>query len=365
MKIGILTFHRALNYGAFLQAYATKSFLSGKGYDVELVDYWPKAHADYVNRRKLTANSTIGKIKQILYYTLCTPLYLKRRRKMELLRRRYLGIDNKPLYCKGELLCHTNYDVVIYGSDQIWWNHAVYSSKIEYDKTYWGYFLPTKTKRIAYAPSMGIIDIREEDKSFIREALTHFSSLSTRETTLRDALLPFTDKEITTVLDPVFLPDKAFWEKQVQARKIQERYLLYYSLIPTTVALNHAKKLAQEKGLKLIEIAAHVRYFRQIPNIIQTADALEFLSLIYHADYVVSTSFHGTAFSVVFEKEFCVVGQGKLSGRVLSLLGQLGIPERYTDNPSKLGKINYEHVREHLTKLQKRSRTYLSEAIEK
>lgn len=364
MKIGILTFHRALNYGAFLQAYATKSFLSGMGYDVEMVDYWPKTHADYVNRRRLTANTWIGKLKQFIFHALNTPLFLKRRHKMNQLRRQYFGVGSTPLYKTGEELSQTNYDVVVYGSDQIWWNHAVYSSKIEYDKTYWGYYLPEKTKRIAYAPSMGIIDIREEDKPFIREALAHFSSLSTRETTLREALLPYTDKEITTVLDPVFLPEKAFWEKLVQARKIQERYLLYYSLIPTKESYQRASKLAEEKGLRFIEIAAHVRQFHKSPNLIQTADAIEFLSLIYHADYVVSTSFHGTAFSIIFEKQFCTIGQGKLSGRVLSLLGQLGIPERYTNDPLQLGEIDYEPIREKLGKLQQFSRNYLLNAIQ-
>ena len=79
MKIGILTFHRALNYGAFLQAYATKSFLGSNGFDAEMVDYWPKEHADYVNRRKLTAPSISGKIKQIIWYTLCSQPVSRRR----------------------------------------------------------------------------------------------------------------------------------------------------------------------------------------------------------------------------------------------------------------------------------------------
>lgn len=363
MKIGILTFHRALNYGAFLQAFATKSFLSCKGYDVEMVDYWPQQHADYVNRRKLTASTIIGKAKQIIWYALCTPLFVKRKDKMAQLRNRYFGIGRTPKYSIGKKLCHSNYEVVIYGSDQIWWNHAVYSKEIAFDKTYWGYYLPDKTKRIAYAPSMGIIDIREQDKTFIREALTNFSHLSTRETTLRDALIPYTDKDIQVVLDPVFLPEKEFWLQQIPKRHIQEPYLLYYSLIPTPESRAHAEKLAKEKGLRLVEIAAHVRDFRTSPYYIQTADAMEFLSLIYYADYMVSTSFHGTAFSIILEKEFCVVGLGKMSGRIVSLLSQLGIDERYTDNPSALGEIDYAIVRKKLSKLQQQSRNYLIEAI--
>lgn len=365
MKIGILTFHRALNYGAFLQAYATKSFLSSKGYDVEMVDYWPKAHADYVNRRKLTAKNLVGKLKQLVKYTFNTPLYLQRKQKMERLRKQYFGLDPKPLYKTGEELSQSNYDVVVYGSDQIWWNHAVYSSKIEYDKTYWGYFLPEKTKRIAYAPSMGIIDIHEEDKDFIRKSLKNFNRLSTRETSLREALLPYTDKEIVTVLDPVFLPEKDFWTQQVLPRHIKEPYLLYYSLIPSKESYSHAVQLAKAKGLKFVEVAAKVRSFRPSPDLIQTADAIEFLSLIYHADYVVSTSFHGTAFSIILEKEFCVVGLGKQSGRVVSLLAQLGLDNRFTDNPYALDTIDYTAVRERLNKLQHTSRNYLLSALTK
>lgn len=363
MKIGILTFQRALNYGAFLQAFATKSFLSSKGYDVEMVDYWPKEHADYVNKRKLTKTSTLGKVKQLTLYTLCEPLFRRRKLKMNLLRRKYLGISGIPKYKKGEDLNQTDYDAIIYGSDQIWWNHTVYSDVIAYDKTYWGYYLPKRTKRIAYAPSMGIIDIREEDQAFIREALTNFSYLSTRETNLRDALLPYTDKPITTVLDPVFLPDKEFWLQHIKKRRIKERYLLYYSLIPTQESRAIATNLAKEKGLKLIEIAPRVRDFRPSSELIQTADALDFISLIHHADYVVSTSFHGTALSIILEKEFCVVGLGKRSGRVESLLTQLGISERYTDHPDNLIKIDYVDVHKRLEKLQNISRGYLIHAI--
>lgn len=363
--IGILTFHRALNYGAFLQAYATKSFLCGEGNDAEMVDYWPKEHADYVNQRKLTASGIVGKIKQIIWYALCTPLYIRRKKKMAKLRHKYFNIGSKPLYCTGEQIKKANYDVVVYGSDQIWWNHAVYSKEIAFDKTYWGYYLADKTKRVAYAPSMGIIDIREQDKEFIKESLCNFDALSTRETTLREALLPYTDKQITTVLDPVFLPTKEFWIQHVKARKIQEPYLLYYSLIPTSESYAHAVRLAKEKGLRFVEIAARVRDFRTSPNLIQTADAMEFLSLIYHADYVVSTSFHGTAFSIILEKQFCVVGLGKMSGRIVSLLTQLGILERYTDDPYALGKLDYVPVLEKLSILQKLSRNYLIESITK
>jgi len=365
MKIGILTFHRALNYGAFLQAYATKSFLSGKGYDVEMVDYWPKEHADYINKHKLTRESTIGKVKQLTFYTLCEPLYRRRKLKMSLLRRKYFGIFGIPKYKKGEELSQTDFDAVIYGSDQIWWNHTVYSDVIAYDKTYWGYYLPEKTKRIAYAPSMGIIDIREEDQDFIRESLKNFDYLSTRETNLRDALLPYTDKPITTVLDPVFLPDKSFWLLQIKKRRIKEPYLLYYSLIATPESRALATKLAKAKGLKLIEITPRIRDFHPSSELIQTADALDFLSLIHHADYVVSTSFHGTALSIILEKDFCVAEMGNRSGRVLSLLRLLGIEERYTDNPSSLGDIDYVSVRERLGNLQKTSRDYLLDAITK
>ena len=365
MKIGILTFHRALNYGAFLQAYATKSFLSSKGYDLEIIDYWPDAHHEYVTRRHVTANSWIGKIRQFVFLVISSTLFGKRKHKMNLLRQQYLDVPTKRTYRKGEELSKTNYDVVIYGSDQIWWNHTVYSKEIAYDDTYWGYYLPSKTKRITYAPSMGIIDIREQDKDFIRKSLKNFSSLSVRETSLREALLPYTDKEIITVLDPVFLPEKDFWTQQVLPRHIKEPYLLYYSLIPSKESYSHAVQLAKAKGLKFVEVAAKVRSFRPSPDLIQTADAIEFLSLIYHADYVVSTSFHGTAFSIILEKEFCVVGLGKQSGRVVSLLAQLGIEDRYTDNPSSLGDINYDSVRERLGKLQKTSREYLLNAITK
>ena len=365
MKIGILTFHRANNYGAFLQAFALKTYLSSLGHEVEIVDYWPEGHADAY---RLLSHSWkerpfIGKIKLLISLILRYNRAKKRSNGMLALVKKYFGLTDIPCYQTPESLTNISYDCVLYGSDQIWWKSTIpnYSG---FDSVYWGEYTSKKIRKITYAPSMGIIDLNREDKDKIRKWLCNFEALSVRETELQQSLQGLTDKRISVVLDPVFLLSSVEWESYCVPIK-RSKYILYYNLLRSEEADNLAEIVAEQMQCDIVEITGSVHPLKFGKRYVQTANAIEFISLIKNAAFVITSSFHGTAFSLIFRKQFYSIGMGKRAGRVESLLEQLGISNRLIRNVNRLPKdrIEYEMLQLRLQHLIKESCEYLAKEV--
>ena len=365
MRIGILTFHRAINYGAFLQAFALKTYLSSLGYEVEVVDYWPVGHADAYRLypRSWKKISFTQKVKFLISLALRYNRAKKRRNGMLGLIKNYLGLGTIPRYETPESLSDISYDCVVYGSDQIWWKSNIpeYSG---FDSVYWGEYIQNAIRKIAYAPSMGIIDLNTEDKDKIRKWLCNFEALSVRETELCQSLKELTDKNIFVVLDPVFLLSETEWENYcIPVRRT--KYVLYYNLLSSKEADKLAEVVAKKMQCDIVEITGSVRPLKFGRRYVQTADAFEFISLVKYADFVITSSFHGTAFSLIFRKQFYSIGMGKRAGRVVSLLEQLGVSERLIKNVDMLPdtKIDYEKLQLRLQTLTQNSRQYLERGV--
>jgi hypothetical protein len=204
----------------------------------------------------------------------------------------------KDFFKKGQELVNLNYDCVIYGSDQIWWRHSPFPTYPGFDPVFWGEYIPSSSKKIAYAASMGQIDIDSHDKDFIKNALVHFNHISVREEGLRQLLQPLTSKNILTAVDPTLLMGIDFWKKYADAFIPKEKYVLLYNLNPSKAAEQLARKKAQQLNCRYIEITGAVNPLKIGKEYKQTVDAFEFITYIRHAEYVVTTSFHGTAFSI-------------------------------------------------------------------
>jgi hypothetical protein len=131
---------------------------------------------------------------------------------MDILRAKYLNLQATPQFKKGEDLADLKYDCVIYGSDQIWWRHSPFPTYPGFDPVFWGEYIPSSSKKIAYAASMGQMDIDSHDKDFIKNALVHFNYISVREEGLRQLLQPLTSKNILTAVDPTLLMGIDFWK---------------------------------------------------------------------------------------------------------------------------------------------------------
>ena len=359
MKIGILTYHRAYNYGAFLQAYALKSFLAGMGHEVNFIDYWP-----YDHEKMYSIWDRITTINSFFRGIVVAQKRYGRYKRFRIAQKHYLGITPKPAFRYPTQLTNLEYDVIIYGSDQIWWKSRIGNKG--FDSVYWGEYINKSIRKVAYAASMGIIDLTEQDTSEIRNYLKNFSHISVRETQLMSVLQPFTSTNIKTVLDPTLLMTSSFWESLcTQVKPIKGKYIFCYNLMIDPKADAFAQEMGKKLKLPVVRIIGKICSYRD-DGINSIIDPISFLALIRNAEYVISSSFHGVALSIQFHKEFYAMGMNNNSGRVSSLLELLGIEKRITDSvPSDFSdRIDYNLVHTRLSALRQESLDFLTTSIQ-
>ncbi len=331
MKIGILTYHRAENYGALLQAYALMTFLRAKGHDVSFVDYWPKYHSDYFRLfpfHNMNHQSFLKRIKNYIKLIVWLIPRFKRKKKLCAFMYKHLQLSHKPLYTK-ETDRTQHYDIVVYGSDQIWRKQNL--GGVGFDKWYFGSDNVWADRKIVYAGSMGTIDTTAEEDKSIKRLMNNFDEITVRE---KDLQLYFQNLGIPSkqVLDPVFLLSKDEWEKLIKNNITQpSKYILFYNLLNTKESEDFAEALSKDKGLPIKEINKAMSLSHFGKRYFSTSSVEDFLQLINDAEYVVSNSFHGVAMSIILQKQFFAVGMSNRSNRVRSLLDSLGISNRYVE----------------------------------
>ena len=342
MKLGILTFHRAFNYGAFLQAYALLTYLKSFGYEVEFIDYWPSGHEN--SYKLLFSDGVFRRIRQCVKFIF---LYRKkhiRDNKAIKLQKEFLHLSDVVKYRYIQSVNDAQYDAIIYGSDQIWWKSTIRGYE-GFDSAYWGEGFEG-VRKICYAPSMGIIDLNREDKDFIQQHFKNFYSISVREQKLSSILNDLGYHNAPVVVDPTFLMSKEWWKSQCKPLKHPKHYILLFNLCKSTDTSLAANKLSIITGLPVLEITGGVVPFKY-RHCIQMADAFQFLTSIKDADYVVTSSFHGTVFSIIFEKQFYCIGFGKRFDRAVELLKKLGLQDRFllNSNIESVSEIDYRNVK--------------------
>lgn len=356
MKIGILTFHCAHNYGAVLQAYALQEIIKELGHEVEIIDYRPDFLLTPYKTFSLK-NIFSGNIKSILKKMvsafLTFPAKVKRRAKFNLFISTNLNSTSKST---GKI--PENYDLYIIGSDQVW-NHRLTKG---FNDVYWGYF-KTKiaAKKITYAASFGDALNSENELLFIQKALNNFDGISLREADYINLLKQFYKKEIYKVLDPTLLLNNNLWESVVIKPNISKKYVLVYQVMRSNETLRIAKGIAEQIDGTVIEIPAMIS-IKNLRNKYITTSPFEFIGWIKNASCVVTTSFHGTAFSIIFNKPFYTVnladGSEKRAG---DLLTSLNLNHRLISKESviKFENIDYTNVGMKLQELQQNSIQYI------
>lgn len=361
MRIGILTFHCACNYGAVLQCYALQRFLVQSGHDAVVVDYRPAAVADgyrWFDIRRFWGRTPARFIQKSMSEI---KVIGNRRRRYKAfgdfikasipLTDHIRGCDEMPALA-GE------FDMLVVGSDQVW-NRRITGGT---DKIYWGDFeRPSSTRMVSYAASME--DGMDSDVvAAVQRFLPGFDAVSVREEGLRlalSALIP--EVKVDVVADPVLLLDKEGWNDLASERIVNEPYLLFYQVRQSALAYFTARQLAERKGLKLICLSAKVELDNS--EEVACASPADFVSLFRYASFVVTTSFHGTAFSVIYGKEFvCIdVSDGKGS-RQKNLLDKLGLGNRIVQDvlhAEELPSINAENLKSKLEEYRNDSIDYL------
>lgn len=320
MKIGILTFHCADNYGAVLQAYGLQKYLSNLGHEVYIINYKPKyLTTPYRPFRYETPKGGIFiKLKYTLRNILITPIRLKRSIAFRKFRKAFLNcIDFDFNNAKNDL------DIFVFGSDQIW-NPQITNG---FDKIFLGDFPAIRGKKaISYAASAGsVANINEiSDRKYIQKQLSNFYAIGVREESLLKVLAR---TPCSLTIDPVLLPGKDVF-LNIANHRINGRYLLLFQLYHDYKVEDIALKIAKEKGLPVVKINSSSESLKD-KGIISNASPELFLSYLKNASYIVTSSFHGVAFSILFERNFTSVCLNPTSGeRVYNLLQHLGLQNR-------------------------------------
>jgi len=314
----IITFHCVPNYGAVMQAYALQTILRNYFEYVEIMNYCPFS---LTSQYKVINNYSI---KSIFYSLWSAKSYLEKKRKFKFFSNNYLCVNDKKYRRQYDV---EEYDTDFYflGSDQIW-NPEILKG---FDPIYFGHF-PKKTGAtvISYAASIGKRHLTNKECETIRELINGIDYISVREEAAKNILSHLTNKEISVVLDPTLLLDKDKWSS-ITKKIYCSDYLLYYSLNGYVETEVMAKKIANYLGLNLIEISGKKKPIVKKPHIaIYNAGPEEFLSYIRNASYVVTDSFHGTVFSIIFERPFITIPHKTRNSRIDTLLGKLGLLDR-------------------------------------
>jgi hypothetical protein len=314
MKIGIITFHCADNYGAVLQAFALYQKLAElfDASDIYIVDYQPKSII------KVYSLLNIKNMRGLISSILQLPFLLQRKYNFNKFRDLYFKLLSlKDIDCLDYLVC---------GSDQIW--NAEITNGL--DPHYFGMIEGFKGKVIAYGASDGGNLTNNID--IFQSFLERFEFVSVREKSMMAPLEKY-GKNITVVLDPVFLPDIIFWQKIAAGQK-HRNYILIYQLTQNDRLLENAYQLASHTGKQLIEITYGFPYKRILKTkhkVLASVSLADFLSLFIHADYIFTNSFHGTAFSIIFNKNFYTYflpGNDKRNNRIEDLLSDSNLRNR-------------------------------------
>lgn len=354
LRVAIITFHRAINYGAVLQTYALSRYLKESGYDVRVLDY--RANA-IENSYKVKLGLDAYSLKRML---LC-PFSEAKKREF------YRFVDEniphtRPLYTQDDLRKEAqNFDFIVTGSDQVW-----NSQWTEGDESYLLNFCKDKQK-VSYAASIGKSSISEEEQQRLKRYLQNYRMISVREKTGKDLLDSFLQKDISVNCDPVALLSKESWMKVATSPK-ERNYILVYMLVKSDSLMNAAVEYGKKTGKQILFINDNIR--KQYPVTYKRyISPEEFVGLFSSADCIFTNSFHGTMFSIIFEKEVHVELQkyeGAPNSRFVDLLENIGMEECVFDGSQidvNYQRCNYALVKEKLKQMQDETRKYFKKCF--
>lgn len=348
MNTAVITYSNAQNYGAQLQAFALTQSITKMGHKCELIDYRP------FDDRWFKPRKTIGDI--------CMSLLLCRQgkvrvRRFQKFRKDFLKLT-KNCSTDNELKnLNEQFNVFISGSDQVW------NCSGRVNEAFFLRFVESCHVRAAYAPSFGAESVPKFEENKVAKFISDFDIVSVRETSGKKLVYNLTGKDVPVVMDPVFLLTKNEWRDLINP--IDENNTIF---IYTTQVNDEIEKLAQEAHRKF---GAQVISTQFISNcgckVKKNIGPLEFLQYIASSRYVISTSFHATAFSIILQKDFCVLPHSHTGARVIDLLELVGLERLIVKNADLFNfptLENWDTIENKLSQLIIESNAYLKKIFE-
>ena len=325
--ISILTVHFGTNHGSALQSYALSSFLNNNWFETKVIDYVPRRYglwASYYSARK--GRYPLWVI--ILYFPAFLFKTYPNRRRFEKFLNAYVPLTER-FTDQCELRQNPpKSDVYIVGSDQVW--NDDYNGKDEL--SYYLNFVKNG-KKIAYAASFGKpYPLPDKDIERIKDYISNFDLVSVRENDGVD-ILKQANINSYHVIDPTFLLTDKEWDSFSENSKLNmpaNKYILVYVMDGVyDNLLNNACIIKEKTNFSVVVISFTKIKDSRIDNCYYKCTPVDFVKLVRNSEFVVTNSFHGTAFSIILKKLFLIVGKEKYNSRMVSLLQKLGLLQRF------------------------------------
>lgn len=360
-RVGILTFHKAMNYGAILQCYALEKCVHSYCHDTKIIDYTP----DFFNHIYINPGHIFS--APTLKYKILTALRwlffkrtLKKKKKYDRLEKfidTQFALTKKITKENLEVL-NEQIDCFIAGSDQIW--DMRFSN---YDETYFLNFVANDKNKIAYAASLKVNNDAKTEQ-LLCKYLPLFNFISVREDSAVDYLRERFGINCCCVLDPTFLLDRNSWTELIKDkyRKQKEKYALIYTVGKGEKLFDYAFEYAKKNRLQIVSL----NFIKNRKGYLDLSDSSieQFLGLIMDAECVFTTSFHGLALSINLHTNFYFeVSSNNNNNRLLSITKKLDLSDRNISDGISEKNIDWETVEDKLNILRKESIDFLKTAI--
>lgn len=370
MRIGLFTLDAQIyNYGGLLQEYALYKTLQGIGCDVEIINYDNGSELNTFSFKRsikfLSTDKIIRKFARKLSVksnysnkdinSESKKLFDKFRNDFLQISCRYSNVDLNRI--------NDAYDAFVCGSDQIW--NPAYNIP-----SFFLAFVQNKNK-VIYAASIGVSSLSTVEKERYTELLSELKHISVREEEAKKILDPLTSEQIQVVLDPTMLLNREDWMQFIgKNAPYQKPYIFCYFLGPDKDKMDAAHRYADRNQLELVVVPQNTYVQAEEGEKLNAVGPIEFLNMIYHADFVLTDSFHASVFSIIYEKNFRVfsrnVGSKNMDGRIHTLLRLIN-KEEFLIKPDKLkttyadNDVSYDYSQ--INRQQNESVKWLREAL--
>ena len=362
--IKVITRHTPSNYGSLLQSIATIKVINNLGNKCHIIDYRRKDERGLsaiisAISKKEKWNSNI--FKKLSYIFLRFPIEYLAQMKFDTMRTEYLNLT-KTYYIKSQL-SELEADIFMTGSDQVW--GPVLTE--QYDDVYFLSFVKNETKKIAFAASFGKTEFTPEIEIKYKSLLANYDKIAVRENSAVDLLNNWCISHSGQVLDPTLLITAQDWADFIK-KDFSHKYVLVYQLHNNKNLDEYAKRFASEVGLPLFRISPSFHQIYRGGKFIYLPNLGQFLSYIKNCTYMITDSFHGTAFAINFNKQFIEILPDNNTGtRNLSILELTHLSNRiitdFSDFSIKNRIIDYSNVNQIIENERKKSIEILSEII--
>lgn len=367
-RIGIMTMHKVLNYGSALQAYALQHHISSTGNDAELIDYiFPNG------KRK-----SVGSIKVAIKNSIANALvYCSKKRKKQ----RFAAFYDSHFNCTKEqfnspeelMSFKPDYDILLTGSDQVW-----NPKHIKDDLSFFLPFASKETPKYSYGSSFSTATIPDSLSETFSNNLMRYNRISVREKSGLEIVKKLTGEDADFVCDPTLLLTKEEWSAiadkadskfNFPKRKYILVYLLRYAYDPYPAVTEIINKVQEELQLPIVVLDPSLSEskFRNSKNV-RDAGPLEFLKLVRDAAFVVTSSFHGTAFSLNLEVPFfsIIKERGRFDTRMTDLLDRAGADRDIVYNATfdKPLEMDYTTISKNIADFRNQSKVFINSILE-